>query len=119
MVAAMLQDYMIPVCFTIYSRNSPVVSASTYEKFIMSKEYCVARHDDKMCFPPKCRYRISLIRNIKELVQKLDALCVNYQHVDCLYTLCKYRFSGKIAVKNGQRFDNLQRVVHSNHQNTG
>ena len=60
-----------------------------------------------MCFQPNCRYHIILIGNIKELLQKLDAFCFNYQHVDCLYTLFKYRFNGKIVIKIGQLFDYL------------
>ena len=56
---------------------------------------------------------------MKELLQKLDAFCFNHQHVDCLYTLLKYRFSDKIVVESGQIFDNLQRAVHFNHQNRG
>ena len=103
--------------YTNYSKNSLLNSANTYEKDIVSKEYCIARHDDKMCFLPNCRYHIILIGNIKELLQKLDAFCFNYQHVDCLYTLFKYRFSGKTVLKSGQLFDNLQRAVHFNQQN--
>ena len=72
-----------------------------------------------MCFLPNCRYHIILIGNIKELLQKLDAFCFNYQHVDCLYTLFKYRFIGKIVIKSGQVLDNLQRAVHFNQQNRG
>ena len=86
-------------------------------KYIVSEENCIARHDDKMCFLPNCRYHIILIGDIKELLQKLEAFCFNYQHVDCMYTLLKYRFSGKIVVKNGQLFDNVQRAVHFNHEN--
>ena len=78
----------------------------TYENFIVSKEYCIARHGDKICFLPNCRYHIILIGNIKELLQQLDAFCFNYQHVDCLYTIFKYRFSDKIVIKKGQLFDN-------------
>ena len=83
----------------------------------MSKEHCIGRHDDKMCFLPNCRYHILLTGNIKELLQRLDAFCFNYQHVDCLYTLFKYRFCGKIVVKSGQLFDNMQRAVHFNRKN--
>ena len=84
----------------------------------MSKEYCIARHVDNMCFLPNCRYHIILIGNIKELLQKLDAFCFNYQHLVCLYTLVKYGFSGKKSViKSGQIFDNLQRAVLFNQQN--
>ena len=117
MADVMLQ--VIPSFYTNYSKNSLFVSANTYEKFIVSKEYCFARHDDKMCFLPNCRYHIILIGNIKHLLQKLDAFCVNYQHVDCLYTLFKYRFSSKLVVKSAQLFDYLQRAVHLNQQNRG
>ena len=57
--------------------------------------------------------------NIKKLLQKLDAFFFNYQHVDCLYTLFKYRFIGKTVIKSGQAFDNLQRAVLFNQQNRG
>ena len=110
---------VIPSFYTNYSKHSLFVSANTYEKYIVCKEYCIARHDDKMCFLPNCRYHIILIGNIKDLLQKLDAFCFNYQHVDCLYTLFKYRFSAKTVVKSGQLFDNLQRAVHFNQQNRG
>ena len=117
MAAVMLQ--VIPSSYTICSKNSLFFSANTYEKFIVIKDYCIVRHDDNMCFLPKCRYHILLIGNIKELLQKLDAFCFNYQHVDCLYTLLKYRFSDKIVLKSGQLFDNLQKAVHFNKQNRG
>ena len=117
MAAVMLQ--VIPSFFLIYSKNSFFIPANTYEKFIVRKEYLILRHDDKMCFLPKCRYHILLIGNIKELLQKLDAFCFNYEHVDCLFTLLKYRFSDKIDLKSGQLFDNLQKAVHFNKQNRG
>ena len=105
--------------YTKYSKSSLFISANTYEKYIVSKEYCIARHDDKMCFLPICRYHIILIGNIEDLLQKLDAICFNYQQVDCLYTIFKYRFNGKIVIKSGQLFDNLQRAVNFNQQNRG
>ena len=83
----------------------------------MIEAYCIAHHDDKMCFIPNCRYQIVFVGNIKDWLQKLDAFCFNYQHVDYLYTFLKYRFSGKIVIKIGQLFDNLQRAVHFNQQN--
>ena len=70
-----------------------------------------------MCFLPNCRYHVNLVGNINDLLQKLDAFCFNYQHVDCLYTLFKCRFSGKIVVKSGQLFDILQKAVYFNQQN--
>ena len=111
MAAVMLQ--VIPSFYTKYSKSSRFISANSYEKYIVSKEYCIARHDDKICFLPSCRYHNIPIGNIKELLQKLDAFCFNYQHVDCLYTL----FSDKIVLKSGQLFDILQRAVHFNQQN--
>ena len=94
--------------YTNYSYNSLFISANTYKKYLVSKEYCIARHDDKMCFLPNCRYNIILIGNIKVLLQKLDAFCFNYQHVDSLYTLLKYRFGGIFVIKSGQLFDNFR-----------
>ena len=117
MAAVMLQ--MIPSFYTSFSKNSLFISANNYEKYIVSKEYCIAGHDDKMCFLPNCRFHIILIGNIKELLQKLDAFCFNYQHVDCLYTLFKYRFNGNIVIKSGQLFEYLQRAVQFNQQNRG
>ena len=117
MAAVMLQ--VTPSFYTNYSKSSLFISANTHEKYIVSKEYCIAGHDDKMCFLPNCRYHIILIGNVKELLQKLDAFYFNYQHVDCLYTLFKNRFSDKIVIKSGQIFDNLQRAVHFNQQNRG
>ena len=110
---------VVPSFYTNYSKNSLFIPANIYEKYSWSKEYCIARHDDKMCFLPSCRYHIVLIGNIKDLLQKVDAFGFNYQHVDCLGTLFKYRFSGKIVLKSGQLFDNLQRAVRFNQQNRG
>ena len=99
MAAVILQ--VIPSFYINVSKISLLISAHTYEKYIVSKEYCIARHDNKLCFLPICRYQIILIGDIKEFQEKLDAFCFNYQHVDCLYTLFKYRFSGNIFVKTG------------------
>ena len=57
MAAIML--HVIPSVYTSYSKNSLFSSANTYEKYIVSKEYCIASHDDKMCFLSICRYHIS------------------------------------------------------------
>ena len=103
MGAAILQ--VIPQLWCKLFKKSLFISANTYEKYIVSKEYCIFRHDDKMCFLPNCRCHIILIGNIKDLVHKLDAFCFIYQHVDCLYTLFNYNFSGKFVVKSGQLFD--------------
>ena len=71
-----------------------------------------------MFFTP-CKYHIVVLGNVEELLKKLDTFCFAYQHVDCLFTLFMYRFSGKVFAKSGQGFDNLQRAVDINQRNKG
>ena len=115
MAAIMLQS--IPSFYTKLSEKSLLISANTYEKYIDCKDYCVAHHDDKTCFLLSCKYHIILLGNVEELLNKLDSFCFTYQHVDSLYTLFKYRLSGKFIAKSGQVFDNEQRAVDFNHRN--
>ena len=117
MAAIMLQT--IPSFYTKLSERSLFISTNTYEKYIVCKDYCIAHHDDKTCFLPACKNHIVLLGNIQELLNKLDTFCFTYQHVDCLYTLFKYRFSGKDIAKSGQVFDNVQRAVDFNQRNKG
>ena len=100
-------------------RKKSFFSANTYEKYIVCTDYCIAHNDNKTCFLPSCEYHIILPGNVGELLKKLDTFCFTYQHVDCLYTLFKYRFSGKVIAKSGQVFDNVQRAVDFNHRNKG
>ena len=88
----------------------------THEKYLVSKDYCVAQHEDSMCTVPNCKYHILLIaeKDKNDLMQKLDTFCFTYQLVDCLYTLFKYRFDGNIVTKNGKVFDNIERAVRFN-----
>ena len=117
MAAIMLQS--IPSFYTKISEKSPFISANIYEKFIVCKDYCIAHHNEKTCFLPACKYHIVLLGNVQELLKKLDSFCFTYQQVDYLYTLFKYRFSGKVIAKSGQVFDNVQRAVECNHRNKG
>ena len=117
MAAIMLQAK--PSFYKKLSDKSLFISANTYENFIVCKDYCIAHHDDKTCFLPAFKYHILLIGNVEELLKKLDTFCFTYQHVDCLYTLFKYRFSGKVIAKRGQVFDNVQRAVDFNQRNKG
>ena len=117
MAALMLQS--IPSFYTKFSEKSVFISARTYEKYIVCTYYCIAHHDDKTCFLPSCKYHILLHGNVEELLKKLDTFCFTYQHVDCLYTLFKYRFSGKVIAKREQMFDNVQRAVDFNQRNKG
>ena len=74
-------------------RKNLFISANTYEKYIVWKDYCIAHHGDKTCFLPAGKYHIILLANVEELLKKLDTFCFSFQHVDCMYTLFKYRFS--------------------------
>ena len=113
----MLQS--IPSIYAKISERSLFISATTYEKYIVCKDYCIAHHNEKTCFSPACKYHIVLLGNVQELLKKLHSVCFTYQHVDCLYTLFKYQFSGKVIAKSGQVFDNVQRAVDFNHRNKG
>ena len=68
--------------------------------FIVSKEYCIARHNDNMRFLPNRRDHILLIGNIKELLQNLDAFCLHYQHN------CTHCWSTASVAKLLSRVDN-------------
>ena len=117
MAAIMLQS--IPSFYAKILEKSLFISATTYEKDTVSKDYCTAHHNEKTCFLPARKYHIVLLGNVQELLKKLDSFCFTHQHVDCLYTLFKYRFSGKVIAKSGQVFDNVQRAVDFNHRNKG
>ena len=117
MAAIMLQS--IPSFYAKIAEKRFFISATTFEKYIVCKDYCIAHHNDKTCFLPACKYHFVLLGNVQELVKNLDTFCFTYQHVDCLYTLFKYRLSGKVIAKSGQVFDNVQRAVDFNHKNKG
>ena len=117
MTAIMLQT--IPRFYAKNSEKSLFISATTFEKYIVCKDYCIAHHDDKACFLTAYNYHIIRLGNVEELLNKLDTFCVTYQHEDCLYTLFKYGFSGKVFAKGGQVFDNVERAVDFNHRNKG
>ena len=115
MAVIMLQT--IPTHYTKLPEKKFFISGNTYEKYIVCTDYCIAHHDDKRCFLPACKNHIKLLEKVEELLRKLDTFCFTYQHVDCLYTLFKYRFSGKVIAKDGQVFDTVQRAVDFNHRN--
>ena len=115
MTAIMLQS--IPSLYTKFSEKNLLLSASTYENYIVCKDFCIAHHDDKTCFLLACKYHIILLGNVQELLKKFDTFCFTYQHVDCLFTLFKHRFSGKNLAASGQVFDNVQRAVDFNQSN--
>ena len=115
MAAIMLQT--IPSFYAKLSEKSLFVSAKTSKNYIVCKDYYIAHYDDKTCFLPVCKYHITLLGEIEELLPKLDTFCFTYQNVDCLYTLFKYRFSGKTITKSGNVFDNVKRAISFNQRN--
>ena len=117
MAAIMLQT--IPSFFAKISEKSLVISAKTYENYIVCKDYCIAHQDDKTCSLPACKHHNILFGEIEEMLHKLDTFCFTYQHVDFLYTLFKYLFSGKVIAKSGNVFDNVQRAISFNQRNRG
>ena len=117
MVAIMLQA--IPSFYTKLPEKNLLISANTYENYIVCKDYCIGHHDDKTYFLPSCKYHIVLLGNFGELPKKLDTFCFTYQHVHCLYFLYKYQFSVKVNAKRGKVLDNMQQAVDFNQSNKG
>ena len=117
MAAIMLQT--IHSFYTKLSEKNLFNSVNTNKKYIVCEDYCIAHHADKACFLPSCKYHILLLGNVEELLKKLDTFCFTYEHMDCVYTLFKYRFSGKVIAQSGQVFDNVQRAVDFNRRNKG
>ena len=106
MAAVMLQ--VILSFFAEYSEKRLYTSAKTYKKYFVCNDYCVAFHNDRTSFMSNCKFHIIILGNVDELLKKLDTFCFIYQHVDCLHTLFKHRFSGKIIAESGQVFDNVE-----------
>ena len=115
MAAVMLEA--IASFFVKCSEKCLFFSLNTYKKYNVCNDYCVAFHNDKTCFVSNCKIHTVLLGNVEGLLKELDTFCFTYQHVDCLYTLFKYQFSGKVIAKSGQVFDNGQRAVYFNHRN--
>ena len=109
----------IPSFYVKSSEKNLLISANTYVKYIVCKDYCIAHHEDKTFSLRACKYHIILLGEIEELLHTLDTFCFTYQHVDCLYTLFKHRFNGKIISKSRNVFDNVERAISFNHKNRG
>ena len=79
MAAMMVQ--VGPSFHSEYSRESLNICSNTYEKYLVSKGYCAAQHDeDSMCTVPNCKHHILLIaeKDNDNLMQKLDTFCFTY-----------------------------------------
>ena len=119
MAAVMLQ--VIPSFFQKFSETSLFISTDDYEKFLVSRDYCVAARDPAFCYLKNCKFHLLLIadKDLNDLLVKLDRVCFTYQHVDCFYTLFMFRFSGNVLEKNGEIFDSVERAVSFNKLNKG
>ena len=91
MAAIMLKT--IPSFYTKLSEKSLFISASTYGKYNVCKDYCIAHHDDKTCFLPSCKYHILLLGNVEELLKKFPSpintwtVCIHYSSIDSVEKL--------------------------------
>ena len=111
MAAVLLQ--VIPSFFQKFSETSLFTSTDDYEKFLVYRDHCVAAHYPAFCYLKNCKFHLLLIadKDLVELLVKVDRVCSTYQHVDCFYTLFKFRFSGNVLEKNGEIFDSVERAV--------
>ena len=119
MVAVLLEA--IPSFFQKFSETSLFISTDDYEKFLVCGDYCVEAHDPACYFLKNCKFHLLLIadKDLNDLLVKMDRVCFTYQHVYCFYTLLKFRFSGNVLEKNGQKFDSVERAVSFNKLNKG
>ena len=75
MAAIMLEA--IPIFYAKFSEKSLFISSTTYEKYIVCKECCIAHHNEKTCFLPACKYHIVLLGNIQELQKNFGFLLLH------------------------------------------
>ena len=115
MAAIRLQ--VVPSSKTSFSENILLMSTSTYEKYIVSTNDYTAHHNAKVCFLPRCRCHIIPKGDLKEVLLKFDASCLNYQHVYCLYTFYKYWLWSENIFQSRQHLGDVQSAVHVNQQN--
>ena len=95
MAAVMLQ--MVPSFNTYCLKNSLFISPNTFDKYIVSKEDCISRYDDKMCFLPICRrYHIILIGDPKKSCYKNWMPSVSTTYSWTVYI----HFSSTVSVTN-------------------
>ena len=93
--------------------------ANTYKNYIVCEDYCIAHRDDRTCFLPVSIYHFIVHGEIEVLLHKLETFCFTYQHVGCLYTLLKNRFSGQLHAKKRNLLDNVQRAISLNQRDKG
>ena len=70
------------------------LSAKTYEKYIVSRKYCIYQHDEKSVF--HTRYQIETILDDAAWPKNLDSIRITYQQADCFYAIFKYRLAAEV-----------------------
>ena len=78
MAATMLQS--IPRFYAKISEKYLFITAKTFGKYIVLRDYCIAHHDDKTSLPV-FKNHIILFVEIGKLLHKLDTFCFTYQYV--------------------------------------
>ena len=63
MAAIMLQT--IPSFYAKFSEKSLSISANTYEKYIVCKDYCIAHHNDKTCIYPLANITLYCVEKLR------------------------------------------------------
>ena len=100
----------IPSFYAKISEKSLFISATTYEKYIVCKDYCIAHHNEKTCFLPACIYHIVLLGNVQELLKKLDTfaslintwtVCIHFSSIDSVEKFLQ-RLDKCLITCNGQ-----------------
>ena len=94
MAAIMLQTN--PSFYAKISEKNLFISATTFENYIICKDYCLVHRNEKTCFLPACEYHIVLLGNVQELLKKLDTfaspintwtVCIHYSSNDSVEKL--------------------------------
>ena len=70
-------------------------SVNMYKIYFVCSDFCVAFHNDTTCSGPNCNFQTILLRNVQELLKKLDTFCFTYHHVG----LSEYTFQVSIKRK--------------------
>ena len=60
---AAVMSQVIPSFYSKFSNNNRLF-LQTQKTYIVGEKYCIAHHDDKMCFLPNCRNHILLIGDL-------------------------------------------------------
>ena len=107
---------VLPSFYSDYNSKSLFISVSnnSYEKYIVTQDYCVSTHDS-FCSLGNCKFHIILIgTSFSQILQRLDKYQYIFQEIDCLYTLYKHRFFSSIVTSSGEVFNQLSCGVQHN-----